>query len=92
MPAKKEEKVVTELKKLLESKKLVVGADRVLKLARAGKLSKIFISSNCPQSAKESLAHYSKIAGTAVVELAYSNSQLGTLCKKPFAISVLGVA
>lgn len=91
MPAKKGGEAVAELKKLLESKKLVVGADRVLKLAKAGKLSKIFISSNCQQSAKESLAHYAKISGTAVVELAYSNSQLGTLCKKPFAISVLGV-
>jgi len=92
MPAKREEKVVTELKKLAETKKLVIGTDRVLKLVRQGKLSRVFVSSNCPQKTRDDIAYYAKLAGAAVVELAYRNSELGTLCKKPFAISVLGVA
>lgn len=92
MAVKKEEKVVTELKKLLELKKLVIGTDKVMKLVKAGKLSKVFISANCPQDINESLSHYAKIAGASVTELNQTNSQLGTLCKKPFAISVLGVA
>ena len=92
MAVKKEEKVVTELKKLLETKKLIVGTGRAMKLVKAGKLSKVFISSNCPLTVKESLARYAKIAGASVTELSQTNSQLGTLCKKPFAISVLGVA
>jgi len=92
MAVKKEEKVVTDIKKLLETKKLIFGTSKAMKLVKAGKLSKVFISSNCPQSVRESLARYAKIAGASVIELDHTNSQLGTLCKKPFAISVLGVA
>ena len=91
MPAKKEEKIVTELKKLVELKKLIVGTDRIMKLVKSGKLAKIFMSANCPETVRADLLHYAKLSGATVVELDYRNNELGTLCKKPFPISIIGV-
>jgi ribosomal protein L30E len=38
-----------EIKKVLTSKKLVLGKDEVLKNIRKGLMSKVFIASNCPE-------------------------------------------
>jgi len=37
------------------------------------------------------LKHYCKISKVKLTKLPYPNDELGTMCKKPFAISVLGL-
>ena len=76
----------------LKSKKIIFGTDRVIKSLRAGKLSKIYISLNCKDSIKSDISHYSKLGDVEVISLKVSNEELGILCKKPFSISVLGLA
>ena len=83
------EKDITEIKKLVGTKKLVIGAQRTLKSIREGKIDKVFLSSNSPY--KKDLDHYAKVSKIKVVQLEYANDELGDLCKKPYAISVLGV-
>ena len=82
---------VSELKKHVKEKKLIVGTKATMKRLRMGKLSAVFMSSNCPTSVKEDVAHYSTLAGTRVVQLAIPNEELGTVCKKFFSVSVAGV-
>ena len=89
--AKKVAEIDAELRKLLASDKLVLGTDETVKLLRQGKLQKVFFASNCKLSTKEDLAQYCKLGEVECVELAKSNEEIGMICKKPFAISVVGV-
>ncbi|MBW2963218.1 ribosomal L7Ae/L30e/S12e/Gadd45 family protein [Candidatus Woesearchaeota archaeon] len=79
------------LKKSLNEGKVVIGTQQVVKLLKQGKLKRIYLSSNCPAEVIADLEHYSKLAKTEIVKLSQSNEELGTFCKKPFSISVLGV-
>ena len=82
---------LTELKKHVKEKKLIIGTKTVVKKLRVGKLSSIFVSSNCPKAVRDDITHYSTIAGTRVVELEVPNDELGVICKKSFSVSVAGV-
>lgn len=91
--AKKEsiDKNIKEIKKLLKSKNLIIGRDRTLKNLRVGKIKKVFVAGNCPESVKKDIIYYSKFDNVEYVELAYPNEDLGVMCKKPFSISVISV-
>ncbi len=80
-----------ELKKLLEEKKLVLGTDRTVKLLKRGGLKKVVVSKNCPEQVLKVLERYTSISGVELQKVGYTNERLGTLCKKPFLISVIGV-
>ena len=77
-----------EIRALLAGKKLILGTDRTLKELMRGTLAKVFVSSNCP--ILERIAYACKIANVPMIELSATSEEVGVLCKKPFAISVLG--
>ncbi|HII71271.1 TPA: 50S ribosomal protein L30 [Candidatus Woesearchaeota archaeon] len=79
------------MKKLLKDDKLIIGKDLTLKGLREGKLSKVYMASNCPEDLKEDIQHYAEIAEVEVEELSISNSELGDICKRPHYIAVMGV-
>lgn len=79
-----------DLKKALQEDKVIIGKDRVLKRLRVGKLSKVYLASNCPKLVKEDVNHLAKLYKIQVVQAKENNEQLGTICKKTFSISVLG--
>ena len=88
----KKESPAVEIRKLLETKKLILGTERVVKQLKAGKIAKIFITSNCRDDVKKDILNYARIAKAEVVELDMPNDEFGVVCKKPFSISILGVA
>ena len=79
-----------DLKKALQTNKVIIGRDKVLKKLSIGKLQKVFLASNCPENTKEDIKHLSKIHKIDVVETKEDNEELGVICKKTFSISVLG--
>ncbi|MCK4590066.1 MAG: ribosomal L7Ae/L30e/S12e/Gadd45 family protein [Nanoarchaeota archaeon] len=79
------------IKKALKEDQLVFGTDRTVKLLKQGQLKKVYYSINCPESLVAELEHYGKLAGVEVVRLNKPNNELGTFCKKPFSINVLGL-
>jgi len=83
---------IAEIKKLLENKQLTIGTSATLKKLKLGKVAKVFLSSNAPKNVVDDIAYYSKLGKVSVIELDYSNIELGTICKKPFPISVLSVS
>jgi len=91
MAKKKVSAVGLEIRKLLAAHRLVIGSERTLKALRSGKLSKVFLSATCSPMAEESIKKYAGIAGVEVKKLYLPSDEVGVLCKKPFAISVLGV-
>lgn len=82
---------VEDLRKLLTADKLVFGNEDVLKLLRKGKLQKVVVASNCNGSIKDDFSRYCEMAGVECLEIAQSSDEVGVLCRKPFAISVIGV-
>lgn len=80
-----------EIRKLLTSKKLLLGKDEVLKNIRKNLISKVFVASNCPDMLLNDLQRYSKISGFELLETKLPNDELGAVCKKPFSIVVLGL-
>ncbi len=80
-----------EIRKLLDTKKLIFGTERVIKQLKLGSIARVFVTSNCPDDVKEDIARYAGISKAAVVQLEISNDELGVVCKKPFSISVVGL-
>ena len=82
---------VEEIKKNLNSDKMIIGKRVVLKRLREGKIVKVFLASNAEDSLRDDIEHYKSIVGYETEVLTISNDELGTICKKPFAVSVIGV-
>lgn len=82
---------VDEIKKLLKSKTLIIGADRVLKALKNKELVKIFLASNASAELVGDIDYYSNISKIEVEKLDVPNDELGVICKKPFSIAAIGV-
>lgn len=80
-----------DFKKLLKQKTVFIGAEETIKHLKKGELSKVFVTSNCAPEVLDDINHYAGLGQVEVVSLEVPNDELGILCKKPFAISVLGV-
>ncbi|MEK6835266.1 MAG: 50S ribosomal protein L30e [Nanoarchaeota archaeon] len=79
-----------ELKKLIKENKVIMGTNMVMRNLKLGKLKQVYLASNCPETTREDIKHYAKLNNIKVNELKENNEELGTICKKPFSISVLG--
>tara|TARA_B100000315_G_C14336004_1_gene477408 strand:- start:139 stop:408 length:270 start_codon:yes stop_codon:yes gene_type:complete len=80
-----------EIRKFVDDKKITIGANKTLKNLRLGKVKKIYLSSNCSPDLTQDIQEHSKINKVTISKLAIPNDELGTVCKKTFAISVLSV-
>ena len=91
MAKKKVSDIALNIRKLLDANKLVIGSKRSLKMLREGKLSDVLLASNSTDSMDETFQKYCALVGTEIKKLNIPSEELGIICKKPFAISVLGV-
>lgn len=82
---------VKELQVKVAEKKILFGTDSVIKALRSGGVKKVVVSRNCPAAVKQDLEHYAKLVDVPVAEAEMTNDELGVLCKKNFAISVVGI-
>jgi len=80
---------ISEIKSLMEQKKLTVGTEETIKNLKAGKAKKVFVCSNPSRELKDDLDYYGKVSGVEIIHLDIPNDELGTICRKPFAIAVL---
>ena len=80
-----------EIKDALKKKLLIIGANATVKKLKQGKIVKVFLASNCPESFKDELMHLGKLDNVPVIETEYDNEALGVLCRKQFKISTVGI-
>ncbi len=90
MAKKAVDTIVGEIKKLLKNKEIILGTEKVLKELKLGKLAKVYMSNNAPESVRADLTKYGRLADVEIINLKFSNEEIGEICKKPFLISVLG--
>ena len=79
----------SQIKKMLKSESVVIGTGRAIKNLKLGRVQKILMSSNCPANVESDINHYAGLSGAELHKLEYPNDELGTICRKPFSISVL---
>jgi len=63
-----------------------------LKNLREGKIRLVVLASNCPSRPKEALLKSATSLEIPIYEHDVSSMDLGSLCGKPFPISMLGVS
>lgn len=80
-----------QIRKLIEDKKVTIGATATTKALRAGTLKTLVIASNAAAQTRETLTRSATLAGVSIDDLSLPNDDLGTMCKKPFAIQALGI-
>lgn len=74
---------------LKDKKKLVFSRAETLKLLRTGRLAEVFLAANFPS--EQNIKNLAELTETKVNKLKQTNDELGALCKKPFAISIIGL-
>ena len=82
---------ITELRKNVQSSKLVIGLREVRKMLKQDKLSRVFVASNLPEASLLVMRQSCEAVNCELVELAIPNDELGVMCKKPFSIAAVGV-
>ena len=82
---------LSDIKKDLKTRKIIIGTKVVMKNLKLNKLEKIYIASNCNENSKKELEYYSKFSKIPVIKLKQPNDELGVICKKQYSISMLGV-
>ncbi len=75
----------------VDTGKVILGERETLKAVRNGDVKLVVMASNCPPALKEKLAHHAKISGAHVYEYPGSSLELGSVCGRPFVVSMLGV-
>jgi len=85
------EGIVSELKKLLTDEKLVLGSERTLKLLRDKRLEKVYLASTCDHAVREQVEHLAGVQDVQIEVLTKTADEIGVICRRPFAVSVVGV-
>lgn len=80
---------VEEIKKALISNALI-GKKLVLANLKLGKVKKVLISSNCPESLKKDVQYYAGLSKAEILQLDIPNDEIGVVAKKLYSISILG--
>ena len=88
---KKKTDQTTDIRKLITAKKVVIGTKQTITGLRQGIITRVLIAKNCDTKTKETLTYYQQLTNIDIIPLDVSNEDLGTICKKQFAISVLGI-
>lgn len=78
------------IRRAVDTGKVVLGERETLKYARKGKLKLAVVSSNCRSSALEELKNILKDEGH-ILEFPGPGVELGSVCGKPFIVSMLGI-
>ena len=91
MAGKETSAPLQEIKKNLTSGKLTFGTNSTLKSIKTGKITKVFVTKNCPDHVRKDLATYKGIKEFEIIEMPLTNEELGSICKKPYSVSLLGL-
>ncbi len=80
-----------QIRKLIEEKKVTIGADATVRALRSDMLKTVIVASNASDEIQGRITRAAEMTKIPIDVLTIPNDQLGTMCKKPFAISFLGI-
>ena len=82
----------TKIKKAETDGQLIIGSKSVMTRVMQGTLENVIFANTCPKVLKEDISNAAKLSEIAFVDFSGDASDLGEICRKPFNISVLGIA
>lgn len=85
------DKNIAEIREAIGAKKVIIGLEVGIKNLKLGKTEKVFLASNCKDEVKDEIEKLAKLSKIKVVSLKQPNDELGTICKKPFSISMISI-
>ncbi|ALV62020.1 50S ribosomal protein L30 [Thermococcus litoralis DSM 5473] len=80
-----------ELRKALETGKVIIGSNETVRLAKVGGAKLIIIAKNAPKELKDDINYYAKLSNIPVYEFEGTSVELGTMLGKPFVIASLAI-
>ncbi len=80
-----------EIRKAAETGKILYGTEQSLKAIRTGEAKLVIVASNTDEKTIRDIQYYCGLSDIRVHNLDGSSGELGTLCGKPFVISVVTV-
>ena len=83
--------VEDEIKTAIANNKAIIGTKEVMKALKGGKIKKIIVAKNIPDSTESDLEHYRKVSGIETERFNGTGKQLGIFCGKPFGIAVMAI-
>lgn len=87
----KENPLARAVRMAVETGKAGFGAKTGVKDALLAKAKLIVVASNAPRELQEDIAHYAKLSEVAVLTFEGTSMELGSICGKPYSVSVLSV-
>ncbi|MFQ6087507.1 MAG: 50S ribosomal protein L30e [Candidatus Methanofastidiosia archaeon] len=83
--------VSREIRKTVDTGKVFFGTEKTLKALRNGDAKLVIYTKNCPEKVKSDVRYYSELSKTPTYAFEGSALELGTLCGKPFIVSVMTI-
>ncbi|USS40801.1 50S ribosomal protein L30e [Thermococcus aggregans] len=80
-----------ELRKALETGKVIIGSNETIRLAKVGGAKLIIVAKNAPKEIKDDINYYAKLSNIPVYEFEGTSVELGTMLGKPFVIASLAI-
>jgi len=79
----------TEIRRAVDTGKVSFGYKTTLKTLAKGEGQLVILSSNIPANEKENLKHIAEVANKKCLEVPENGLVLGSICGKPFVVSVM---
>ncbi len=73
----------------MESGEVVLGSREVMQSARHGKGKAVVMSANVPAEASSDVRRYCSLSSLPIIEFSGTSMDLGSVCGKPFPVSML---
>ncbi len=83
--------IKSEIKGVVKKGEVIYGSRSVVSGLLNDNPKLIIISSNCPSENKEEIMYYSRLSKTPCRLVDIDSVELGSICGKPFPVSVIGV-
>ncbi len=84
-------KLEREIKKAVEEKTVVLGANSTIKGLAKKQIKTVIVADTCPESIKEKINKSVGDKGTEIKPSNASAKDLGEHLRKPFSVSVMGI-
>jgi large subunit ribosomal protein L30e len=80
-----------EIQSALKTSNAILGYRRSIKFIKLDKPKLVVMSSNVPEQIRNEIEHIAKLSGLKVEVYDGNSTDLGTVCGKPFPVSVLTI-
>lgn len=80
-----------EIRLAVDTGKVTIGHRETLRAVKNKEVKLVVVANNCPKELKEDLVYYARVMDVPFFEFEGTSLELGSVCGKPYVISMLGI-